>query len=43
MKNQKEDLINNLIFLTSRKDDLWLYHPKNMKELVNKLMNLKKK
>ena len=33
MKNQKEDLLNNLIFLTSRKDDLWLYHPNNMEGL----------
>tara|TARA_R110001592_G_scaffold362208_1_gene675353 strand:+ start:2071 stop:2241 length:171 start_codon:yes stop_codon:yes gene_type:complete len=30
MKDSKEELINDLIFLTSRKEDLWLYHPNNM-------------
>lgn len=33
MENKKEELVNNLIFLTSRMDDLWLYHPNNMEGL----------
>jgi len=30
---KKEELINDLVFLTTRKEDLWLYHPNNMEGL----------
>ena len=31
--NKRAELVNNIIFLTQRMDEMWLYHPENPNKL----------
>jgi len=31
--NKRAELVNNIIFLTQRMDEMWLYHPNNPNKL----------